>query len=298
MRLLSVDVKRWKKSAVAYLLLSPFLAVFAIFVLVPILWSFFLAFHQGGILRPPEFVGLANFTQGLKDKVVIRALWNTIRYVGMTVPLVFLLAMGLAVVINSKFTKGKKFYQFLIFSPFLIPPAAVGLIWRFLLISHYGLIPYISNVIGLPQVYWLDDPSVALITIMIVGLWTGVGFHTLVYIAALNAIPSSFPEAALVDGANSWQIFFYIKFPLIRPTIVFLTVMCTIWSFQLFDMVYVLTNGGPLNSTATIVWYIYKSVFRYSLPGFGAALAVILLFIIFPISYIQFKILRGRRVEY
>lgn len=287
-------MKKLRKTVIAYLLLSPFLAVFIMFMVIPVVWSLFLAFHQGGVLKPSEFVGVANFTQGLKDKVVNHAFWNTIHYVGVIVPLAFILAITLAVVISNRFTKGKKFYQVLIFSPFLIPPAAIGLIWRFLLTSHYGVIPYILKVIELPQIQFLENTSTALPTIMVIELWRGIGFHVLVYIAALNAIPPSFSEAARVDGANRWQIFFHIKLPLLRPTIVFLTVMCTIWSFQLFDMVFVLTDGKPLNSTATIVWYIYKSVFRYNTPGFGAALALMLLFIILPISYTQFKILGGK----
>ncbi|HEV8635864.1 MAG TPA: sugar ABC transporter permease, partial [Chloroflexota bacterium] len=144
---------------------------------------------------------------------------------------------------------------------------------------------------------WLSDPKLALYAILLVNWWAGIGFHVVLFLAAMLGIPRELQEAARVDGANAWQTATGVTIPLMRPVILFSVVMGTIWAFQLFDTVFVLTQGGPVHSTATIVWYIYNYAFRYGQVGMAAAMGVVLLLVIMPISFVQMRVL-GKSWEY
>lgn len=285
--------RRLRRSLVAYAFIAPFFIFFGTFVVVPFFWAVYLSFQNGGVLEAPQFAGLSNYLNLLRDPLAWQTFFNSIRYVVVTVPAAVVVGLGLALLINNKLVKGQAFFKTVVFFPLLASLAAVSQIWSYLFLPYYGIIDYLLQLVGLPQIQWLTSSTWAPYAIVIVQIWSGIGFHVILYIAALRNIPSELLEAASIDGASGPSRFFWVTLPLLRPVLLFLIIMCTIWTFQLFDTVYVLTNGGPEGSTATMVWYIYNNAFRYNSVGVACAMGVLLVLIIGPISYLQARFLRA-----
>jgi ABC-type sugar transport system permease subunit len=203
----------------------------------------------------------------------------------------------MAFLIANRLVRFKGFFRAVVYFPLLASAAATAQIWSYLLAPKFGLLSYLLTALGLPEVFWLSDPKLALYAILLVNWWAGIGFHVVLFLAAMLGIPRELQDAARVDGANAWQTAIGVTIPLMRPVILFSVVMGTIWAFQLFDTVFVLTQGGPVHSTATIVWYIYNYAFRYGQVGMAAAMGVVLLLVIMPISFVQMRVL-GKSWEY
>ncbi len=285
--------RRLQRSLGAYAFIAPFFVFFATFVVIPFFWAVFLSFQNGGVLQAPQFAGLTNYLNLLRDPLAWQTFVNSIHYVVITVPVAIVVGLSLALLINNKLVRGQTFFKTVVFFPLLASLAAVAQIWSYLFLPYYGIIDYVLQLFGLPQIQWLTSSTWALYAVVIVQIWSGIGFHVLLYIAALRNIPSELLEAASIDGASGLSRFFWVTLPLLRPVLLFLVIMCTIWTFQLFDTVYVLTNGGPVGSTATMVWYIYNNAFRYNSVGVACAMGVLLVLIIGPISYLQARFLRA-----
>jgi ABC-type sugar transport system permease subunit len=283
---------RLRRSVPAYLFLSPYFLFFTVFVVIPFGWALYLSFQHGGILQAPVFVGLSNYVDLFHDPLAWQTFLNTVHYTVVTVPAAVVVGLSLALLINNKLVKGQTFFKVVVFFPLLASLAAIAQIWSYLFMPYYGMIDYLLSLVGLPQLPWLTDTTWALYAIVIVQIWAGIGFHVLLYIAALRNIPPELLEAASIDGANGPRRFFLVTLPLLRPVLLFLIVMSTIWSFQLFDTVFVLTGGGPVDSTATMVWYVYNNAFRYNSVGVACAMGVVLVLILGPISYVQSRFLR------
>jgi len=282
-----------RRSMGAYAFIAPFFLFFATFVVTPFFWAVYLSFQNGGVLNPPQFAGLRNYFNLLHDPLAWQTFFNSIHYVIILVPASIVVGLSLALLINNKLVKGQALFKAVVFFPLLASLAAVAQIWNYLFLPFYGIIDYLLQLVGLPQIQWLNSSTWALYAIVIVQIWSGIGFHVLLYIAALRNIPSDLFDAASIDGASGFSRFLWITLPLLRPVLLFLIVMSTIWAFQLFDTVYVLTNGGPVGSTATMVWYIYNNAFRYNSVGVACAMGVLLVLIISPISYLQARFLRA-----
>lgn len=286
-----------RRNLVAYAFLSPFLILFVVFTAIPFFWALWLSLQSGLLAGPKTYVGFQNFANLPRDSITRTVFFNTVKYVAIIVPVAVLSALGLAFLITNRLVRGRDFFRALVYFPILAAPAAAAQIWSYLLAPKFGLVSYMLSAVGLPDVYFLSDPKIAILAIALIEWWRGIGFHVILFIAALIGIPAEMKEAAIIDGANGWQVATRVTIPLMRPVILFSIVMCTIWSFQLFDTVFVLTQGGPMYSTATMVWYVYNYAFRYSQLGMAAAMGVVLLLVIAPISFIQMRVL-GKGVEY
>jgi ABC-type sugar transport system permease subunit len=283
----------WRRYATAYLFLLPNLIFFFIFLVLPFFWVFYLSFQEGGILSPPQFVGLKNWRFILQDTVARRTIFNTLYYMLMAIPTVFVIAMGLALLLK-RIVYGIGLIRAAIYFPTLSPIVLASLLWIFVVHPDFGILNFLARATGFGPVNWLG-PGTALPTIAMLEVWRGIGFWTMLFLAALLGLPQELYDAAKIDGAGNWAQFRYITLPLLRPIFVFAFVMATIFNFQLFDSVFILTDGGPQHQTATIVWYIYKNTFQFSKPGVGAAMSFLMLVMILFLTVSQMYLLRRRR---
>ncbi|ARP41933.1 MULTISPECIES: carbohydrate ABC transporter permease [Geobacillus] len=285
--------KMWRETGSAYFLLSPALFVLLLFIIGPIVFAVFLAFHKVQLLGTTsfEFVGLDNFVRIANDTRAKIALWNTLKYVAIVVPCQTILALVLAATLNAGL-KGQKFFRIVYFLPTLTSSAVLTLIFMWMY-NQNGFINHVLEAVGLPTYNWLGDPDVALNAIMIMNIWSTAPYFMVIYLAALQDIPDSLYEAAELDGANAWQKFWHITVPYLRPVTSFVVVMGLIGTFQLFDQSYIFSagSGGPNNSTLTVVLLIYQYAFKtLGTMGYAAALAFALAIIILIATLIQRKL--------
>ena len=286
---------RLRRALTAYGFLLPNAVFFVAFLLVPIGLLFFYTFHNGGIINERTFVGLENWREVWGDELVVRAIVNTAYYCLLAIPSVFVIAMVMALCLQ-RVGRGGSFFRSLFYVPTLTPYVVAALIWLFVAHRDFGVLNLALIRLGFEPRNWLGDPNLVVPTIALLEVWRGVGFWTLLFLAALIALPKELFQAATLDGANAWQRFVRLTLPLMRPTFFFAVVMATIWNFQLFDSVNILTDGGPQNASATVVWYIYKATFQFNdKVGFGAALSFMLLVFIFGLSLIEIRLLRRPR---
>lgn len=284
-----------RRNLIAYSFVLPFLILFFIFQILPFFWALWLSFLEGDLVAPVKpFVGLQNYARLPNDDITVRVFRNSLQYAISVVPITVISGLALAFLIGNRLVRLKGLFRAIVFFPLLASSAATAQIWSYLLAPKFGLLSYLLSLVGLPDIFWLSNPKIALYAILLVEWWRGIGFHIILFLAAMLSIPVELQEAARIDGANGWQVATRVTIPLMRPVILFSIVMGTIWSFQLFDTVFVMTNGGPVHSTATIVWYIYNHAFRYGQVGMAAAMGVVLLLIIVPISYVQMRVLGDR----
>jgi multiple sugar transport system permease protein len=278
-----------------YLFMMPAILVLMTFVILPIVWAVFLSLHKvqllGGIKY--EFIGFRNFTHLVEDERVWIALKNTVEYVAIVVPIQTILALVLAVTLNSGI-RGKNWWRILYFLPTVTSSAVLTLIFMWIYNTD-GLLNDFFAFVGLPTYNWLGDPAVALKGIMIMNIWSTAPFYMVIYLAALQDIPQSLYEAAELDGANDWQKFIHVTIPMLKPVTFFVVAMGIIGTFQLFDQSYIFSNGngGPNNATLTVVLLIYQAVFRNLQMGYGAAIAFLLAMVIVIITLVQRRIFGG-----
>ncbi|MGE8202999.1 carbohydrate ABC transporter permease [Heyndrickxia sp. NPDC080065] len=284
--------KMLRETGQGYLFMSPTLLVLILFIIGPIFYAIFLAFHKVQLLGTTsfQFVGFDNFIHILDDHRAKIALWNTAKYVLIVVPCQTILALVLAASLNAGL-KGEKFFRIVYFLPTLTSSAVLTLIFMWMY-NQNGLINKVLEFIGLPTYNWLNDPSIALNSIMGMNIWSTAPFYMVIYLAALQNIPDSLYEAAELDGANAIQKFFYITVPQLRPVTSFVIIMGLIGTFQLFDQSYIFSagSGGPNNSTLTVVLLIYQYAFKnLGTMGYAAALAFTLAIVILIATLIQRK---------
>ena len=285
---------RQRRSLRAYLFVLPYFIPFLAFLVVPAVWSIWLSFNQGGILDAARFVGFDNWRAISSDAELTGAIKNTAVYVIEAVLLVFTLALLLALLLN-RYRTGSNFFKLALYIPLLAPAVLVGLIWQFMTNFDFGFINLMLDAVGLDRLNILGSGTWALLTIVLAEVWRGLGFWTLYFLASLQNIPEELQDAARVDGARGLQRFRRITVPLLRPMLLFAVVIAIIANFQVFDTVYVLTQGGPHESTSTLVWFIWKRMFQFQETGQAYAAAVLLLVIILVLTAISFWLLGARR---
>jgi ABC-type sugar transport system permease subunit len=283
---------RWRRYSLAYLFILPSGFFVVVALLIPSLWVLYLSFHKGGILEPAQFVGMANWQAIFKDRVALLAIRNTLLYMLMAIPTVFAIGLCLAMLLK-RIIRGSVFFKAILYFPTLTPYVMAALIWTYVIHPDFGVLNYLLRLTGFSAVNWLG-PQFALVTIAMLEVWRGIGFWTLLFLAALISLPEELYQAAKVDGARSFALFWHITLPLLRPTFVFAAVMATIWNFQVFDSIIVLTDGAPNNGTASVAWYIYKQTFTFSNVGIGAAMSVLMLVAILLLTIVQLRLLRRR----
>ena len=282
--------------ATGYAFLAPSFLLLLVFVLVPLAFSLYLSFHQWNVVSAAKpFVGLDNFRLLFHDRLFWRAFWNTALYT-LHVPAGMVLALGIAVLLKRDI-RGVNVWRTIFFLPSISSFVAVAMVWRWMYHPEFGLANYTLRLMGLNPAGWLSDPSTALLSVMVVNIWLGLGYQMVIFHAGLTGIPEAFYESAVVDGAGSWQRFRYITLPLLRPTTFFVLITSVIGSFQVFTLVYVMTRGGPLGSTDVVVYHIYQNAYDYLKMGYASAMAWVLFLVILAITWLQFRFL-GKKVSY
>ncbi|MEH2230786.1 MAG: sugar ABC transporter permease [Nostoc sp.] len=291
---------RWNitENLAGYMFIMPTILVLGTFVVLPILYAVFLSLQKVQLLGviEYEFIGFRNFTRLAEDERVWIALINTAEYVAIVVPTQTILALILAVTLNSGI-RGKNWWRILYFLPTVTSSAVLTLIFMWIYNTDGLLNDFLASV-GLPTYNWLGDPAVALKGITIMNIWSTAPFFMVIYLAALQDIPQTLYEAAELDGANGWQQFIHITLPLLKPVTFFVVTVGVIGTFQLFDQSYIFSGGtgGPNNATLTVVLLIYQAVFRNLQMGYAAAIAFLLAAVIIAITLIQRRLFGGERI--
>ncbi len=270
-----------------YAIVLPKVFIFAAVLLIPFLGAFYVSLHQWEPLAQSHpFVGIDNYVRLVQDPIFWDALINTAGYSLALLVFDVPIALGLALLLNMNM-RGTKFYSAAIFLPVVTSWVVVSLIWSWIYNPQYGLLNTMLGTIGLPQLSWLQSSKTALASIALMSIWKHIGFNMVIFLAGLKGIPDDLYEAAIIDGANRWERFRYVTLPLLKPTTFFVFVVTLVFSFRVYTQVYVMTNGGPVHSTYTIVYYFWQTGFQQFEMGYASAIAVVLFLLVFGLSVLQ-----------
>ena len=299
-------MKKLKTTILAYLFLLPALILLLVFTLYPMLKSVQLSFYKYNMIKtttqgkiaPPEFRGGKNFAYLAKDPLLKKSLYNSLLYL-LIVPFIQILAILIAILVNRQ-TWGINFFRVAYYVPVITSIVVVGIAWRwlfagdgllnFLLVKKFALF---SSGIG-----WLTDPRIALFSVMFVTLWQGLGYYMVLYLAGLQSINSETLDAAKVDGSNSFQLFWSVLLPLLKPTVALCAIISSIAALKVFGEIYVMTTGGPESSTTTLAYYIFIKAFQEFDMGYASALALFLAVIVGIISFLNLHFFKRGGIEY
>jgi len=279
---------------VAFLFLLVPVALLAALKIYPVFYNLFLSFTRYELFEPPRFYGLKNYNYVFTNSTVRQSIFNTILFTIEAVPIGTALALIIAKLLNQSI-RGRVFLRTLYYLPVVSSVVVSAMIWRWIYSPQHGLLNHLLGTVGIPPQNWLNDPNLALISLVIVTIWGSIGSNMVIFLAGLQDIPRDIIEAARVDGANSLQNFLLITVPLLRPVILFVVVTFTISIFRNFGLIFMLTQGGPFNRTNTMVWEVYQNVFGYLRFGRGAAISVVMLLIVLVLTMISFRVLRDRQ---
>jgi multiple sugar transport system permease protein len=287
--------KQWS----AYLFLAPTLILFGIFTVAAVIYAFYLSFHEWNILEPAKpFVGLDNYQRLVGDERFGGAIVNTLYYTAASVPLTMGIGLLIALLLNNQI-RARGFFRTLFYLPVVTPLVIAAIIWKWVYNGDFGLLNYYLIQLGIinEPLLWLADPNLAMPAVIITSVWKSVGFSMVVYLAGLQSIPEDFYDAAKVDGAVGWQRLKDITIPLLSSTTLFLAVVSVLGAFQVFTEVFIMTNGGPLGRTTTIVFHIYQTAFKFFDMGYASAMAFGMFAMMFVFTLVQLRVMRGE-VEY
>ncbi|RRD50229.1 carbohydrate ABC transporter permease [Arachnia propionica] len=282
-----------QRKLLIWLFLAPTIIGLGLFTFLPILASIVLAFFKWDIITDPQFAGLDNFVAIAGDPTIRVSFLNTIGFVVVAVTLQLAIALGLAVLVNTRMPNVlKSFFRSVLFFPLILSAASVSIIMSYLFNENFGLVNHLLNQVGIGNVPWLTSPQGAMVVVVLVYVWQNFGFSFLLFLGGLASIPKEVYEAAQVDGATSWKQFWRITFPLVSPTTLVASVMAIISALQIFDQPYVLTRGGPGDSTRTAVMVIYESAFKQLEFGKASAIGIVLTILIMLVTALQFRLSR------
>ena len=274
-----------------YLFLLPAILVLGITVLFPALQAFALSFTQYDydITQLPKWSGLENFQHLAKDPVYWKTLYNTLLYLIVVVPILVIVPLGLAILVNKKI-RGISLFRVAFYTPVVISMVVAGIAWKALYLSK-GLLNQFLREFGFSEgIAWLTSPKIAIFSVMAVTIWKGLGYYMVIYLAGLQSIPNELYEAAAIDGSDSWRKHLDITIPLMRPYILLVGVISTIAATKVFEEIHIMTQGGPSNSTKTVVYYLYEKAFQDLEINYACTIGLILFVIIFMLSIINLKI--------
>ncbi|MGW6929892.1 carbohydrate ABC transporter permease [Lentzea sp. NPDC054927] len=296
---LSVPARRRRGvQRAAWGLVLPFCLLFLVFTAWPVVQSLFMSFTdtRNRDLRTPfavEFVGLGNYVQAFADPVFRKAAANTAYFVLVGVPLTLVIALAAAVVLDKGITRFRAFFRLGFYTPVITSIVAVAVVWRFLLQDEFGLINTVLGWVGIDGPNWLGDPAWSMPALILMAAWRNFGTAMIIFLAGLQAVPASLHEAASIDGAGAVRRFRHITLPLLRPTLLFVSVTTAIGYLQFFEEPYVMTNGGPLNSTISASMYTYRQ-FGFGNYGYASAMSYLIFVVIAIVTALQFRLLRER----
>jgi len=277
-----------RKKILPYLLVSPYLIFVIVFVLFPVLFCFFLTFHKWNIIAPMQFIGTANYTRLVHDRLFWKAIGNTLKFLLLHIPLQLVVSLLLAQLLNQQI-RAKSFFRASFFMPVIVSGVVVTILWQQLLGYDSGLINRLLATLGIQKTGWLIDPDVAIYSIAVMATWKNVGLYVILFLVGLQTVPTQYYEAAKLEGASRWQQFYHITLPMINPTIFMVVILSTIGGFSLFIEPYIMTGGGPLNTTLSAVLYIYKQAFQYYNMGYSATLGFFYAMMIMTVVILQKK---------
>lgn len=269
----------------------PSLVLFVAFLAIPLVYSLVISFSDWSMMRGMTWIGLENYQKLLTDEIFFRSLRNTAVFTLLFVPLITLLSLGSAALLNQKIG-GKSLFKALIFIPVITPSIVVGVVWTYVFQPELGLLNGMLRLLNLPTSLWLGSQEVALPALVVVTLWQRFGWFMILFLAGLQDIPVEVKEAAEIDGASPWQSFWQVTVPLLRPTMVLVTILAAISAFQVFDLIFIMTEGGPAYATQTLSYYIYTKAFRSFDMGYAAAMSYVLFAILLVLSIVQMRIFR------
>lgn len=279
-----------------YLMIAPAMIICTVFMIYPIIYMVYLSFFKWNMIGDMKYIGLENYIALFTDSEFIEVLLNTCQFTVWTVAGFIVFGLLLALYLNKN-TKINRMMQSVVFIPYIVPLVSIAFIWMWIMDSEVGLLNYILNLFGIDSVKWLSDPKVAMYSLVIVNIWKGTGYYALIFLSALQSIPSYLYEAAELDKANKVTVFFKITLPMLSPTLFFLVLTATIASFKVFETINIMTQGGPVNSTNTLVYYIYEYGFSFYKIGYASAVGVVLMVIVGLLTLLYFGLLH-KKVHY
>lgn len=284
--------RRRRFDPATWILLSPWILSLLVFGLYPFGFSFALSFFDYSPLDPAgaKFLGLANYTEALRDPLFWTALRNTLLFVFGTIPFTTALALALALALKSRF-RGRDFFRAGFFLPTVVSVVVISLVWKGLYAPE-GPLSTLVRSLGLTPPRWLLEPDTALASIMAMDVWAASGYYMVIFLAGLQAIPEELYESAALEGASPWQRFVHITLPMLRPTFLFVLVVNSVRSLQIFTEVFVMTGGGPLHSTLTSVFYLYEQAFYKFRLGYASAIAYLLFALTLGLAFLQVRWLK------
>jgi len=288
-----------RQASAGRLFVLPALALIAVFFFVPVIVGLVLSLtdfdiYAIGDTSIARFVGLNNYVEILRNPVFWKALGNTLYFVFVSGPLMMIVSLAAALLLNAKLARARGFFRTAYFLPVVTTIVAVSIVWRYLYHPHYGLLNFALSKIGLGPIDWLGDPHWAMPAIILLAVWKNFGYNMLIYLAGLQSIPEELYEAAHLDGAGWWGRFVNVTLPGLGPTMLFVSITTLLNQFQLFAEPYVMTQGGPLQSTMTLVLFLYEQGFRWWRMGMAAAIAFLLFLIMLTGTLIQLRLSRER----
>jgi multiple sugar transport system permease protein len=282
----------------AYLFIAVPVIWITTFVALPCIVGIILSFFDYDASKPPVYVGINNWIKLFNDPLFFKTLFNTIYYVIGVVPLNIIFSFILALLLNEKWFRGRTILRGIYFMPNVVSSVAIAFIWQWVLNPSFGVLNAFLEKLHIPPQNWFGDTRLAMPTLILISVWRGIGYSTVIYLAGLQSISETYFEAARIDGANKLQEIIYITIPLLMPTTAFLSIMLIISSFQVFEFVYLLTGGGPVDRTRVIVYHIWQQAFQSWRLGYASAMAVVLFLILLVVTILQFKYFRGKEVFY
>jgi len=290
-------IAQTRKKANPYLMIAPAMVVFILFSFIPILYMIYLSFHDWNFISPDmNFVGLNNFKHLLADPRFAQTMRNTFLYTVLTVVGFIILGLLIALALNKN-TKVHSFMQSVVFAPHIISLVSISMLWLWLMDYDYGLFNYLLGKIGAGPVSFLTNPDIVMYSLAAVSIWKGVGYYSLIFLSGLQAIPDDIYEAAALDNTSWHRKLFKITLPMLSPTVFFIGITSIIASFKVFETISIMTQGGPMNASNTIVYYIYETGFKFFNMGLSSAAGVILFVVIAILTFIYFKLM-AKKVYY
>ncbi|MFA6456144.1 MAG: sugar ABC transporter permease [Bacteroidota bacterium] len=280
----------------AYLLVLPYIIFFLLFVAYPLIFSLVLIFHRWDIVTPMQWVGMKNFERLINDPLFFKSIVNTLIFLFIHIPLQIAVALGFALLLNSRI-KFRSMFRTIYFLPVVVSGVVVTILWQQLYSFDSGLLNRLLMIFGIPKIPWIVSPEMAMPSVAIMATWKNVGIYIIMFLVGLQNISAELYESSNMDGASRVQQFFSITLPLLNPTIVVVLVLSTIGGFSLFIEPYVLTGGGPMQSTLSAVLYIYNQAFYFNHMGYAATLGFVFAIVIFAVIMIQKKTVESESLE-
>lgn len=274
--------KQWH----GWLFLLPSLIGLVVMIFGPVIVVFFLGFTRYNILRPPQWIGIINYRAIFTDPLFWKVVFNTVYFAVVTGFISIVLGLALAVLVNSDIP-GQSIFRTILFLPVIVSMVSAAFVWRWIFNSHFGVLNFLLENMGVAGPLWLDDTQYAMIAVIIMSVWKMVGYNMVIFLAGLKNIPLEYYQAAQIDGAGTLQKFFRITLPLLSPTTFFVIIVTLINAFLVFEQTYVMTNGGPANSTLTFALHIFNNAFLYFRMGYASALAFLFFLVILLLTYFQ-----------